>query len=132
MLCVFRCAPHTGMLNASYTVEFWLQLAAREKRKKQTLISFSSPIEAKHNRGFEIAIKNGKSFLSHYDNDLIGSPVLASGWCHLAFTFDRSQREMTILHNGKVVSRSKGHDPLVESCVLHFGPETKALINELR
>jgi hypothetical protein len=57
-----------GMLNGSYSVEAWLFLDPDSRQATigtRSLLCYDSAAEAENNRGLQIGIKNGKTFLSY-------------------------------------------------------------------
>ncbi len=121
----------TGLVDSSYTIEFWLHLHPYEEggsgsasdnsaqRRSQRRILGTAP--GMKGRELSLMLHNARSFFRHGTEEIMGPRVLSAEWVHMAFVFHKDKGSLRIFHNGVKVLMREGHKPLAASTALFLG-----------
>ena len=105
----------TGLVDSSYTIEFWLHLHPYEEggsgsasdnsaqRRSQRRILGTAP--GMKGRELSLMLHNARSFFRHGTEEIMGPRVLSAEWVHMAFVFHKDKGSLRIFHNGVKVLR---------------------------
>ncbi|MCH8474039.1 MAG: LEPR-XLL domain-containing protein [Opitutales bacterium] len=95
--------PGSLSLTGGYTVETWIKLDSVQG--DQALLSATGGNFGTSNY-LHLLIRNGRAHIGHFNDDLTGETVLATGeWIHVAFTYDAATLERRIYLNGQLEAR---------------------------
>ncbi len=104
--------------DTSFTVSAWVK-DDRFSSGDETVLGTDAQVT---NRGLFLGVRNGRPWMSFYNNDLNSGYTLSTGdWHHLAFRYDRVSQEMAIFVDGEQRAAETGHDPFQGTATVHLG-----------
>ena len=109
-----------GLYDSSFTVLAWVK--ADDVSGTRSILGTTTQTT---NQGLQLALVNGKPYLSFYNNSLMGESTIQAGqWVHLAWSYDYDTGEQEIFVNGVDDNPSTveiGANPFVGTGTIYVG-----------